>query len=148
MLGCFIILFAFGLRKELHAGYGFIALPALQILVAIGLILSGIFIREPLHTPSSIISFISLIISFFVFSKRFGKDIRWKGWAVYSIMSGIGMMIFLYLFGYAKSHSGPAGLFERLVVAVRSLWSLLFTIRILRGVRLSPQTTSVDQSQE
>jgi hypothetical membrane protein len=145
MLGFFIILFAFGLRKELQKGYGSVALPSLQISVAVGLILSGIFIREPLHTPASMVSFISLVISFFVFSKRFGNDPRWKGWAVYSISCGIGMMILLYLFGYAKSHNGPAGLFERLVVAIRSIWSLLFTLRILRGVRMSPLTESITQ---
>ena len=139
LLGLFTCLFAIGLRKELESGIGARSLPALQLLVALGLILTGIFIHEPLHTPSSMISFISLVIGFFLFAKRFRGDERWKGWATYSILSGIFMMVFLSLFGFFKHSNGPIGLYERLVVATRSLWSFLFIFRLLRGVRLTPR---------
>ena len=138
MMGIFVSLFAVGLRKELVSGTAAFSLPFFQGLVALGLILSGIFIHDPLHTYSSMISFISLVISFFLFAKRFKGDPRWRGWAIYSIASGILMMIFLALFGLSKGNGGPAGLFERLVVAVRSIWSLIFTVRLLRGTRLTP----------
>ncbi len=138
LMGIFVCLFGIGLRMELKKGVAAISLPVFQFLVALGLILSGIIIHDPFHTFASMISFISLVISFFLFAQRFRGDYRWKGWVAYSIVSGLLMMAFLALFGISKSMGGPAGLFERLVVAVRSVWSLIFTIRLLKGTRLTP----------
>jgi hypothetical membrane protein len=137
MLGIFMSLFAMGLCLELKKGIAAILLPAFQWLVALGLVLSGLFIHNPLHTIASMIAFIPLVISFFLFAWKFNGDDRWKGWTTYSIISAILMMAFLALFGMSQAHGGPAGLFERLVVAVRSLWSLFFTIRILMGVHIN-----------
>ncbi len=49
------------------------------------------------------------------------------------------MMVFLAAFGVANGHGGLAGLFERLAVLVRSIWTLLFVARLLTGTRLSRQ---------
>jgi len=138
VFGLFICAFAAGLRKELVSGYGITWLPLMQVFTALGLILSGIFIHEPIHTPASVIFFVSLIISFFLFARRFAGDPRWKGWAVYSIISAVLAMFFLAMFGYSKSHNGAyAGVFERLVVVTRAAWSVIFTIRLLDGKRLT-----------
>ena len=139
VFGLFICAFAAGLRKELVSGYGITWLPLMQVFMALGLILSGIFIYQPIHTPASVLSFVSLIISFFLFTRRFAGDPRWKGWAAYSIISAVLAMFFLAMFGYAKSNNGAyAGVFERLVVVTRAIWSVIFTIRLLDGKRLTP----------
>jgi hypothetical protein len=65
--------------------------------------MSGLFIHNPVHTIGSMISFISIVVGYFVFAKRFSRDPRWKGWATYSIASGILMMIFLYLLEFPTS---------------------------------------------
>jgi hypothetical membrane protein len=146
MLGVFMAMFAIGLYLELKRGILAIILPVFQGLVASGLILSGLFIHDPFHTIASMIAFISLVIGFFLFAWLFYNDNRWKGWAIYSIVSAILMMTLLAMFGISKSSGGPAGLYERLAVAVRSLWSLLFTVKVMCGARLSqPKEQKVAQ---
>ncbi len=138
IFGIFVFLFGIGLRRELQSGTAAFWLPFLQTLVALGLVISGIFIYNPIHTMGAMLSLISLVICFFVFAAKFYHDPRWKGWTLFSIISGVLMMIFLGQFGYAKSHNGPAGIYERLVVLTRLIWSLFFTIRIIKGIRLTP----------
>jgi hypothetical membrane protein len=138
MMGILTCFFTVGLRLELRKGAMAVWLPFFQLLVALGVIASGIFIYNPLHTIASMVAFIPLIICFFLFARLFKGDPRWRGWAAYSIISAVLMMAFLYLFGMEKANGGPAGLYERLVVLVRSVWSLIFTIRLLKGVRLTP----------
>jgi len=146
MLGFFMVMFAIGLYLELKRGILAIMLPVFQGLVASGLIFSGLFIHDPFHMIASMIAFISLVIGFFLFAWLFYNDNRWKGWATYSIVSAILMMTLLALFGISKNSGGPAGLYERLAVAVRSLWSLLFTVKVMCGARLSqPKEQKVAQ---
>jgi hypothetical membrane protein len=138
VFGVFSTFFAVGLRMELMRGLGAIWLPTLQVCIAVGLMVSGIFIHNPLHTLGSMVSFLSLILSFFLFARRFEGDNRWKGWSLFSIICGILMIIFLALFGSARDHHGHSGLFERMVVFIRTIWSLPFITRLLIGIRLSP----------
>ncbi|HVW12609.1 MAG TPA: DUF998 domain-containing protein [Mucilaginibacter sp.] len=141
VFGLFICAFSFGLHRELKDGYGALLLPVLQGFVALGLVLSGIFIHEPFHTQASMLAFISLVISFFVFAIRFAGDPRWQGWAAYSIVTGLVVMALLAIFGYVKAHNGAyAGVFERGAVFTRSLWMLIFTVRLMTGTGLGPQT--------
>ncbi len=140
VFGLLVCCFAVGLRKELSGGFGATAFPILQVLVALGLIISGIFVYDPLHTVGDYISFLSIVIGFFVIARRFAQEPHWgMGWAVYSIVSAILVMGFLAAFGTALSQGGPAGLFERLAGLVRSIWTILFVGRLLAGTRLSPQ---------
>ena len=77
--------------------------------MALGLIISGIFVSDPLHTIGDYISFLSLVIGFFVIAQRFAQEPQWGiGWVVYSIGSALLMMGFLAAFGTALSHSGTA----------------------------------------
>ena len=140
VFGLLISCFAVGIRKELAGGFGATVFPLLQVVVALGLIISGIFVAEPLHTIGDYISFLSLVIGFFVIARRFAQEPRWGiGWVVYSIGSAFLMMGFLAAFGTTLSHGGPAGLFERLAGLVRSIWTILFVGRLLMGIRLSSQ---------
>ncbi|MBS1525167.1 MAG: DUF998 domain-containing protein [Bacteroidetes bacterium] len=140
VFGLFVFAFAFGLYKELQGGLGAVLLPVLQALFALGLVFSGIFIHEPFHTPSGLLAIIPLVISFFVFAARFAGDPRWPGWAAYSVTSALVIAILFALFYYANAHHGRyAGVLERGVVFTRSLWLLLFTIRLMTGSSLGPE---------
>lgn len=133
--------FALGIRKELAGGFGAAAFPILQGLVALGLVISGIFTFEPWHTTGDYITFFSAVISLFVMARRFAQEPRWgMGWVVYSIVTALLMMGFLATFGAMLGHGGPAGLFERLAGLVRSLWTILLVARLLAGARLSARS--------
>lgn len=140
IFGLLIVCFAFGLRKELVGGFGATWIPLLQGLVALGLIISGVFVHDPLHTSGNILSFSALVVSCFVFARRFAMDTRWHGWATYSIATGVFTLLFIIAFGVAQSHHGPAGLFERMAIITRSIWTILLAARLLaKPGRLSPQ---------
>ena len=95
IFGLLIVCFAFGLRKELVRGVGATWIPLLQGLVALGLIISGVFVHDPLHTSGDILSFSALVVSCFVFA----MDTRWRGWATYSIVTGVLVLLFVIAFG-------------------------------------------------
>lgn len=138
VFGLLLCGFAIGIRKELAGGFGATLFPILQGLVALGLVISGIFVSDPLHTIGDYISFISIVIGLLVMARRFAQEPHWGiGWTVYSIGSAILVMGFLAAFGTALSHGGPAGLFERLAALVRSIWTILLVGRLLTGTRFS-----------
>jgi hypothetical membrane protein len=143
VFGLSICAFAAGLRKELVRGFGTTLIPCFQVFTALGVILTGIFIHEPIHTTTSIIAFVSMLISLLLLVRRFAGDPRWKGWATYTILTFVLMMLLLALFGYAKSRDKAyAGVIERLIVVTRLVWSIIFITRLLDGRRLAPVSLS------
>lgn len=137
LFGLFSWAFAIGLRKELNGGFGAALIPITQELVALGLILAGIFARNPMHVVASIVMFTFMTSSCFLFALRFKGDQRWKGWTAYSIITGLLMIVFLVLFVYAKAHQGYAGLFERFAMITRGAWLFFFAVRAVAGIRLN-----------
>lgn len=152
LFGLFIACFAVGLRVSLTPGIGATWGPLLQIVVAISLIVAGLFTQDPGHgyplgapltTPPTLHGIIHLIATFasltarviwcFVMARRFAREAHWRGWATYSIVTGVLMLLFLNAFGQAMSNNGPAGLFERLTIIVTSLLTVLLATRLLVG---------------
>lgn len=140
--GLLTICFAIGVRKELRGGVGATWFPLLQGFVAIGMIMSGVFVTEPLHTIGDSVTFISSIMGFFVMAARFRKEPQGKGWMVYSLISAFLMMTFLAAFGNAMHNGGTVGLYERLAGLVKSIWVVLFVGRLLAGTHLSTEIQS------
>jgi hypothetical membrane protein len=139
VFGLSICAFAVGLRRELAGGFGAALIPLLQVFTALGVILAGIFIHEPIHTIACIIAFVCILISFLLLARRFIGDPLWKGWTTYTILTVVLMILLFVMFCYAKSRDGAyAGIFERLVVVTRLVWSIIFIIRLLDGRRLAP----------
>ena len=148
VFGLFIAGFAIGLRNALVAGFGVIWLPLFEVLVALGLIGDGIFPRDPLHTACDILTFTSALIVCIIFARRVAGDPRWHGWATYSIVTGILLVVLLTTFGVSMSHHGPAGLFEKLAILVRAIWTVLLAALLLASPgRLSPQKGRVEPKQ-
>jgi hypothetical protein len=133
IFGLLLCFFAVGLRRELLPGRGALLIPLFQFLSALGVIGDAIFIYEPMHLVCDLIAFNSALIFLFLFAWRFRQEPEWKGWIAYSIVTALAMMGFLAAFGLANHFGGPAGLLEKLATCTRTLWSALFTARLLSG---------------
>ena len=158
IFGLLIICFAIGLRVSLASGVAATWGPILQVMVALGLILAGIFSQDPapgyppgvalLATPTThavihlFATFLALgtrVIWCFVIARRFAIEPRWRGWATYSVVTGIMMVVFLATFGMEMANNGPAGLFEKLASIATSLLTFLLAARLLSGTGFSHQ---------
>jgi hypothetical membrane protein len=145
--GLFICLFAIGLRKELVSGFGSIIIPVFHVVTGVGLILSGIFIYPPMHPLITVLTFISVIITFLLMARRFAGDSRWKGWTAYTILTIVLMSILVVMFVNARAHNAPyAGIFERMVIGARLFWLVLFISKMLGGTRLGPVQTGLQNA--
>jgi hypothetical membrane protein len=131
---------AIAFRKELQGGFGATLIPLVYWLTAVGAIMMGLFINEPIHTYISILTFVTLPISFLLFSGRFSVDPRWRGWATYTNMATLLMLLFFIIFWFARiNERSYAGIYERLIVVVRLLWIVVFVLKLLGGRRLAPK---------
>lgn len=142
--------FALGLRRVMTPGPARIWAPLLQLAVAAGLILIGIFTQDPgqgypagVPAPSTptLHGLIHLVGTFLVFdarvawcvvmAARFARDQRWRGWSYWSMATAISMIAFLAAFGVAQTAGGPAGLFERLATISASALTFGVAVRLL-----------------
>lgn len=151
--GLLILGFALGVRRTLRVGKGATWGPILLAVVGGGLIVAGIFVTDPAQgyppgTPSGpafLTSFHGAIHFFigasaffgvlpascFVLSRRWVSDVQWKGWAAYSVVTGVLMVASFVAFGIAGALNGPAGLFERITLSIGLAWIALLAIRLL-----------------
>jgi hypothetical protein len=146
VLAVFVIGFGAGMRQELRGGSGGTLFPLLQVPIAIGLLISGVFIRDPLHTTGDYITFLAIVASFVVMAFRFAREPQWRGWTAYSIVSALLMIFLLAMFGRNLHSGGPAGLFERLATGVRQVWEVILAARLLLSeARFRPASLSAAQ---
>lgn len=159
LLGCFAV----GLRAALAPGVGSRWAPRLQAVAALGLIIDGVFAQDPglgyppgtptpttptvhglLHLLGATLAFTALPARCFVLARRFAKEShaepRWRGWATYSVATGVLFLVLLAAFGMAGgAQAGPAGLFEKLASIVMSVYGISLAARLLAGGgRVSP----------
>jgi hypothetical protein len=164
--GLLILGFALGLRQTLRGGRGATWGPILIAAVGAGLVMAGVFVTDPalgyppgtppgpaVHTTlhgalhwvlGGLVVFSCLPASCFVFARRWVSDAEWRGWALYSVASGVMMIAFFVAFAVASMNNGPAGLFERISLSFGMLWMTLFAIRLLllmRSPAPSPATS-------
>jgi uncharacterized membrane protein len=90
------------------------------------------------HNLASLIVFIVLPAACSVMARRFAHS-AWRGWAVYSIVTGVLAIVFVVLcFVTVSAADGPdggaspAGLLERIPTVVLGLWQTLLALRLLR----------------
>jgi hypothetical protein len=135
IFGILNIFFAVALHHELRPGVSAKAIVLFQVLTGLGLIGDGIFIHEPGHMVCDLITFNSSLLTLFFFTNQFYKNPQWKGWVTYTIVTAVLMMGFLTAFGLANHQHSVAGLFERLAVFPRTVWSVVLVWRLLGGKR-------------
>ena len=164
--GLLILGFAVGLRQVLQTGRGSVWGPILIGVFSVALIVAGLFVTDPslgyppgthgsgpqtlhgiIHGVAGLTTFSSLAIASFVMARRFAGDPNWKGWAVYSIVTGV-LVIVSFIAATAVSaldESGvlpgsPTGLLQRIGIIAGWVWIALLAIRLLRKMR-SPVST-------
>lgn len=112
------------------------------------LITAGLFVTDPglgypsgthgsgpqtlhgtIHGVGGLIAFSSVAIASFVMARRFAGDPNWKGWALYSIVTGILVAVFFIAATTvsALDENGilpnlPTGLFQRIAIIVGWGW--------------------------
>lgn len=148
VFGLLILCSAVGWRRLLRPGVARVWFPIAQTATGIGLIVDGIVSQNPapgypvgatlgaptvggaIHTLFAVVSITSLALGCFVLARRFAREPRWRGWALYSVITGLLTIVFIALFGMSGAHGGIAGIYERLSAGVHSLWSLLVIARL------------------
>ena len=154
--GLLTLAFAVGLRRAFRPPRGSTWGPLLVGAWAIGLLGAGIFPTDPvsgyppgtpdrlygyswqgaLHDLFSLPAFVALAAAFFVFGRRFATRGE-RGWAIYSIVTGIVFVVAFVLssagFGQAEDLVDLAGPFQRVAVAAGFGWLALLAVRFLRS---------------
>ena len=154
MVGLSLLAFAIGVRRMLRGTRGGTWGPLLLGLAGVGLFGAGIFTTDPIygyppsaplilaqysisghmHNLFSLLLFAGLPTACFVFCRRFAK-LGEHGWAIYSILTGLGMLVTFVLAGVGFSQNpslvGIAGVFQRLSIAIGLGWVSFLAFRLL-----------------
>jgi Protein of unknown function (DUF998) len=170
VFGLLLACFARGLGLALAPGTGSKWAPRLQVVAALGLIIDGLFAQDPalgyppgvatpavasghalLHLLGATLVFTALPLRCFVLARRFAPesrvDRRWRGWAAWSVATGVVVWALLAAFVVASgTHAGPAGLFEKLASIVMSVYGISLASKLLAaGGRLSVAPRSKEE---
>lgn len=163
--GALVFCFALGLRQVISSGKGVVWGPLLLGAFGLSLIVAGVFVTDPslgyyppgspaglqtlhgtIHGTTAPVVFGLLTAAIFVFARRFASDPAWRGWAVYSIITGIVCAIsFIACLAVAvlDEHgvlaNAPSGLLERIAIISGWGWIALLAIRLLRPSRTAPR---------
>jgi hypothetical protein len=151
--GLLILGFAMGVRQTLRVGKGATWGPILLAVVGGGLLVAGIFVTDPtlgyppgtppgpafLTTVHGAIHFFVGAFSFFgglpaacfVLARRWTSDEQWKGWAAYSLVTGVLMVASFVAFVIVGMLNGPAGLVERITISIGLAWIVFLAIGLL-----------------
>ncbi len=154
--GLLTLLSVFGWYRLLTPGRASIWFPLFQSFAGLGLIGAGIFPPDPLpgyppgvvptaptlhgtiHTVCAFAIILFLACGCLVLARRFAVESSWRGWAVYSVITGVLILVFFMLF-VAYSTAPAAGLVERVSAGSHALWSCLLLVALFfqkRGQRV------------
>ncbi len=138
--------------------------PLLLGAFGLALIAGGLFTTDPslgyppgapntptfhgkLHDLASLVAFGSLAAANFVLARRFAGDPTWRGWTLYSIVTGILVVVFYVAATVAGTldangviANSPDGLLQRLSIVAGFGWIALFALRLQGKGRASAST--------
>ncbi len=154
--GALLLGFAVGLRRVLRTGRGSTWGPILLGIFGLSFIGIGIFITDPvlgyppgasstatvpgtLHNLFGQLQFISLAAACFVLARRDAADPARRGWAWYSVATGLLVIAsdIAFVLTYKLLDGGPVGLIARIGIIVSGCWVALLAIHLL-GKRSLP----------
>jgi hypothetical membrane protein len=159
--GVLVLCFAVGLRRVLRSGRGALWGPLLLGIFGFSLLIAGIFVTDPslgydpvgvtagvqtlhgtIHGTNAPLVFGSLTLALFVMARRFAGDPAWRGWFLYTLLSGIlliGSFIACLTVAVLDEKgilpNAPAGLLERVAIIVGWVWIVLLALRLLSQMR-------------
>lgn len=157
VFGVLLVLSAAGWYRFLTPGRAALWFSLLQGIAGLGLIGAGFFSMDPfpgyppeaaqapstahgtLHTICAFVLITALALGCFTLAVHFARVLHWRGWAMYSGMTGVLMLVLWEAF--VGSATGPvAGLVERLSAGSHDLWMCLLLVTLFfyrRSQRLS-----------
>lgn len=139
LAGIFICIFAIGLRNEMVNGFGIVLIPFCHIVTGLGCIALGLSLDPQIQLYAGGITFVSLITGFLLLARRFASHPQWRGWAIYTMLSVVLMIVLCVLFTYSIAHQDSlTGIFERMIITTRLVWLFFFTAKLLGGRSLAP----------
>jgi hypothetical membrane protein len=157
--GVLLLGFAIGLRRVLRTGRGSTWGPILLGLFGLSFIGIGIFVTDPvlgyppgasstptvpgtLHNLLGQLQFISLAAACFVLARREAADSASRGWAWYSVATGLLVVAsdIVFVLTFKILDGGPVGLIARIGIIVSGCWVALLAVRLMRkqGTRAEP----------
>jgi hypothetical membrane protein len=151
MCGLLCIGFAVGLRRALGSGKGAVAGPVALAIFGVALVVAGIFTTDPslgyppgtsapaggptphgaVHALAGLFAFVSLGVACFALARRFAGDARWRGWAVYSTLTGV-VVVGSLVTSNAPSLLDIAGLLQRIGIIAGWSWIVLLAWELRR----------------
>ncbi len=157
--GLLIFGFSFALRRGLGPGKGATAASVLLGLFGLGLVVAGIFVTDPnlgyppgahmgglqtlhgtIHGLAGLFDFATLGLAALILARRFAGDPAWKGWALYSTLTGAAVLIGFFVFTVASVldetgtwPNAPTGLIQRVDIILGWGWIALLALRLLRS---------------
>ncbi len=152
--GVLVLGFSFGLRRVLRPGRGSVWGPILLGVFGLALVAAGLFVTDPglgyplgehgsgpqtlhgtIHGLAGLVTFSSLTAASFVMARSFAGNPSWKGWTLYSIVTGVLVAGFfvasLVVSALDQSGNAPIGLLQRISILVGWSWVALLAIRLL-----------------
>jgi hypothetical protein len=156
--GLLMLGFAVGLRQVWQTGRGAVWGPILMGIFGLALIVAGVFVTDgslgyppgaqagtwhqtlhgTIHGVAGLVAFTSLPLACFVVARRFAGDPNWKGWALYSVVTGA-VVIGLFIAFTAVSTldekgvlpNSPTGLLQRIAIIAGWSWIASLAVRLL-----------------
>jgi hypothetical protein len=157
VFGLLLLLSAVGWYRFLAPGKGAIWFPMLQSISGLSLIGAGLFSMDPfpgyppgtapsastlhgtLHSIFAWTIILSLAQGCFTLAALFIRVFQWRGWAAYSIITGV--LILVFWAAFVRYPIGPtAGLVERLSAGSHALWNCVLLVALFfqkRRLRVS-----------
>ena len=158
--GLLSLCFALGLRQALQRGTGATWGPLLLAVFGLGLIVAGTFVTDPalgyppgaphrppglvthaslhgsVHGLAGLVVFSSVAAACFVLARRFARDPAWRGWAPYSVVTGVLVAVFFVAsLAVAPLPGAPSGLLQRVAIVAGGSWIMFLAARLLGIVR-------------
>ena len=134
--------FTVGLFFSIRRARGFALGMAVLVFAGFGLLLLGAFRTDPVgtsHTIGGIIHSVAAAIVFWFFpaaclliAPSLRSDPYWKGLYVYSIVTGVFILLLLITLLCLPFHLNWFGLYERILVASMIIWVEVMAIWLLR----------------
>ena len=149
--GTLATLFAIGVVRV-----GLITPGILLFLYGAGLLVAGIFVTDPslgyppgappehtthgmIHGLAGLAVFTLNAVAAFVVARHFAREPRWRGWAIYSAITGL-LIVVLFIASTAASvqdelglwPNAPVGLLQRISIVVGWTWIAAFALRLWR----------------
>jgi hypothetical protein len=156
LCGLLVLGFALGLRRVLQEDKGAVLGPSLLGVLGLALIGAGIFPVDPnlgyppgaasswpgmqtlhshLNSLAGAVAYLSLTATSLVMARRFAHDPAWRGWAVYSIVTGILVVGFIVISTLVallvERADSPVGLLQRIALLAGFSWIALVALRLL-----------------